>query len=120
MNIERVNSELKKKITEILHNEIKDPRFNNLGIITVMGVSTTKDLDVCKVYLSFYDSEVSGKDAIAIVQTASGFIKKLLYTKLKIRKVPNLIFILDESLEYSSHIDALLEQTNINATKKDD
>ncbi|HQC54178.1 MAG TPA: 30S ribosome-binding factor RbfA [Clostridia bacterium] len=120
MNIERVNNELKKKITEIFNSEIKDPRFNDLGIITVMEVNTSVDLEISKVYLSFYNSLITGKEAIKIVQNTAGYIKKQLYGKLKIRKVPNLMFILDESLKYAEHIDALLEQANANSSNKEE
>lgn len=109
MNIERVNAELSKQITKIIKQEIKDPRFADLGIITIMKVEATKDLDLCKVYVSFYNSNKSSKEAISILQSTSNFIKTTLYGRIKIRKVPNIVFILDESLDYASKIEDLLK-----------
>ena len=114
MNIERVNSELQKRITDILRNDINYPRMDSLGIITIMEVQASSDLDNCKVYISVYGGEAKGNDAIKILQSMSNYIRKLLFERMKIRKVPFLTFHLDNTLDYVSKISSLIDETNKN------
>ncbi|MDD4120361.1 MAG: 30S ribosome-binding factor RbfA [Clostridia bacterium] len=112
MNIERVNSELQKNITDILRNDINDPRLDSFGIITIMEVQATSDLDNCKVFISVYGGEIKGKEAIKILQSMSNYIRKLLFERMKIRKIPSLSFHLDNTLDYVYKISNLIEEAN--------
>lgn len=113
MNIDRVNSELKKQITNIINHELNDPRISSAGMITVMKVQATQDLDNCKVFLSVFGEEKKGQEVIKLLREAAGYIKKLLFVRMKIRKIPNLIFQLDESIDYAYKISALLKSTSL-------
>lgn len=111
MKIDRVNAELEKKITEIIRNDLNDPRLESIGMITVMQVQASQDLDNCKVYISVYGGEKNGIDAVKILQDTAGYIRKLLFSRMKIRKVPSLTFYIDESISYAYKISDLIGKT---------
>lgn len=105
--IERVDEELCKVLNEIIVRELKDPRLNTL--INVNSVSTTKDLKTAKVFVSIMEEEKSN-DIIKALNNASGFIRGILFDRLKIRLVPHLTFILDNSYTKGFRIDEILKE----------
>lgn len=92
--------------------ELKDPRLDDAGMISVMRAEATRDLKYCKVYLSLMDAK-DPKGSIKNIQQTAGYIRKLLFGRLKIRAVPQLIFELDESINYGIHIDKILRDLKI-------
>lgn len=102
----KVQSELKREISNILHNEIKDPR---IGFITVTAVELSVDLKYSKVFYSVLGGHEDEEITQEILERASGFIRKLIGQKLKLRFVPELSFRLDKSIEKSLHIQKLLD-----------
>ena len=107
--IDKINSELTKQISYVINYELKDPRIN--AIITVIKVDTTYDLKIAKVYLSIMsENEVKPEEVIKIIQKAQGFIRNQLKTKLDIRNIPELHFILDDSIQYGMHIEELIKE----------
>ncbi|MBR4004201.1 MAG: 30S ribosome-binding factor RbfA [Clostridia bacterium] len=110
--IEKVNSVLQRYISDIINNDINDPRIK--GIISVSTVSTTPDLKYAKVFLSIFSTENS-KDILEAIKSASGYIRKSLASKIEFRCVPSLDFELDTSAEYSQKINDI-----INSLKDDD
>ena len=111
--IAKINSEMAKQISYILNYDIKDPRIN--GIITVVKVSTTSDLKQAKVFLSvFSNNDTKPSDVVKIIQKASGYIRSELKSKLDIRNIPELIFILDDSIEYGMKIEKIIKDIHKN------
>ena len=102
----RIDEELKKEITNIISYELRDPHLT--GLISVTKVSTTPDLRFAKVYVSMINAK-SNKGNLAILKRCSGFIRSKVAQKVNLRTTPELIFVFDESLEYGSRIDAILE-----------
>jgi ribosome-binding factor A len=107
--IDRVNSELARKISEVISYEMKDVRIT--GMVSVLRVETTKDLKQAKVYLSILGSD-NADDTLKGIKSGAGFIKSRLASSLNIRQIPELIFIKDESIEYSIKINKILEDIN--------
>lgn len=103
--IEKVNSLLQRYISDIINNDISDPRIK--GIISVSSVSTTPDLKYAKVYLSIYNTEGS-VETLEAIKSASGYIRKQLASKIEFRCVPSLDFGLDTSAEYSQKINDII------------
>ena len=95
-NLDRINAELQRQISEIIRTEIKDPRLK--GILTVTEVRTTADLKYAKVYISFYGNEEDKEGTFAALRASSGFIRNCLKTRVKIRMLPTLQIIPDETL----------------------
>ncbi|MCS3433270.1 30S ribosome-binding factor RbfA [Klebsiella sp. BIGb0407] len=95
---QRVSQELQKEIAIILQREIKDPR---LGMMTtVSGVEVSRDLAYAKVFVTFLNDkdEDSVKEGIKVLHDASGYIRSLLGKAMRLRIVPELTFVYDNSL----------------------
>lgn len=112
MNIDRVNSELRKEIADIIANTLKDPRLDSAGMISVMRVEATRDLKYAKVFVSLMDDPEPQTTLLAL-KSGAGFIRGELFNRVKIRTVPNLTFALDSSLEYGLKIDKILRGLDI-------
>ena len=112
----KVDEELKKQIGTIISLELKDPHLT--GMISVTNVKTSPDLRSAKVYVSMIN-EKSKKENLAILKRSSGFIRSRIAKIVNLRTTPELIFMFDDSLEYGSRIDAIL-QNLAKELKKDD
>ena len=107
---ERVNAELAKQITKIIAENVKDPRLGN-AIIGVTKVYTTPDLKYAKVYLSIYaEDKEQVQEAYHTVCRSRNFIRNMLKDTVQIRLLPELNFLIDDSVDYSIKIDGLLNQ----------
>lgn len=101
---ERLEATMQKELSLILRDEVKDPA---LRMCTVTSVTVTNDLSIAKVYISFMEHEKRGMDAL---ERSKGFIRSKLAHVLKIRKCPELHFVVDDSLEYGNHIEELIRK----------
>lgn len=110
----KVDEELRKQIGTIISLELKDPHLT--GIISVTGVRTSPDLRSAKVYVSMIN-EKSRKENLAILKRSSGFIRSRIAKIVNLRTTPELIFMFDDSLEYGSRIDEILN--NLTKEMKD-
>ena len=105
---DRLNSEMRKVIADIIENKLKDPRITEM--VSVMSVDVAKDLKTAKVYLSVFGDSEKCASTFEAVKNAAGFIRRELSSVFsELRSVPALDFKMDTSMEYSSKIDALLE-----------
>lgn len=114
--IEKGNSLLQKSLSEILLNELNDPRLND-EMVTISRVSLSSDLKYAKVYLSLYGNH-NEKEILDTIRNASGYIRSLLAKKVKFRVIPTLDFVVDDSMEYSQKINDLLK--NIQYSNEDE
>lgn len=108
----RVAEEIKREIVGIIRSEIKDPRVD--GLISVTDVEVTNDLSYAKIFISKYGSNESREEALKGLEKAAGFIRSELSKRLKLRYMPELIFALDDSLEYGAKIETILNNINEN------
>lgn len=101
----KIGSVLQKDLVDILQGEIRKNGISNL-VISVSKVSVTSDLSIAKVYLSVFPSE-KGTELLAAIKTNTLLIKHDLSQRVKqqLRKVPNLVFFIDDSLEYIDQIE---------------
>lgn len=105
----RQAEELRRGLDAIIRNEIKDPRIPEM--FTILKVDLTRDLKYAKVYISVMLQEEAEKKAmLKALKGASGFIRRELGKKVIIRSMPEITFVLDDSIEYSVHINQLLEK----------
>lgn len=108
----KVSEEIKKEVSNILRDDVKDPR---VGFITITGVDTTNDLSSAKIYFSVLGEKQEIDDTTKALDSAHGFIRREIGHRIQLRHVPEIQFIYDNSIEHASHIDELLEKI-----KKDD
>ncbi|QCI27245.1 30S ribosome-binding factor RbfA [Buchnera aphidicola] len=101
----RISEELKKEISYILKNKLRDPRIHSF--ITVSEVKVSKDLSYAKIFINdmedikFLKKNIlknNVKNIISILQNASGYIRRILCKKIILRKIPILFFYSDNSL----------------------
>lgn len=105
----RINEEVKKVVSSLIQNEIKDPRLT--AMISVTGVEVTRDLSYAKVFVSiFANSEEEKESNLKALKSASGFIRREVGRKVKLRVTPQIIFELDESIDYGMKIDVLIRK----------
>ena len=106
---DRVSDLLREEIAGMLLREVKDPR---IGFVTITDVEVSDDLRSAKVFFSMVGSEKELDRATKGLNSASGFIKRKLGKRLKMRYIPDIVFKFDRSLEYGSHIDSILNDLN--------
>lgn len=103
----RVANAIRKQISSIIREDMKDPR---IGFTTITKVEVTPDLKTAKVYYSVLGKEKEKKSTKAALKSAEGFIRGLIGDRLKLRFTPELVFIVDKSIEYHDRINKLLEE----------
>lgn len=116
VKIERVDNEITKELNVIIGRELKDPRLS-VTLVSVTAVETSKDLKTAKAFVSIMD-ENAVKDVLNALNGASGFIRGLLFDRLKIRTVPHLTFVKDNSIAHSYKIESILKGLNIQPEEK--
>jgi ribosome-binding factor A len=104
---ERVAQAIKKEVSIILHDELKDQR---LGFITITRVELTQDLRNAKIFFSVLGKDEDYKKTREALNSASGFIRRLIAQRINLRIVPEIIFKEDRSIEYSIRIQELLQE----------
>jgi len=109
--MEKVNNEIKKKIVEIIQEEIDDP---HLGLVSIIRVETTSDLCQSRVFFSVLGSDISRVEKI--LNDMKSFIRLNLGKKIRLRILPELIFVPDDSIRYSVEIYKKIEEVR-NAEK---
>ncbi len=109
--IERVNNLIRQEISNLLQRQVKDPRLGNFVAIT--EVSTSPDLKYAKIFVSCIGSEVGKKEAMSVLAAASGFFRKELARRLRLRRIPELSFQWDDSIERGTHLLELIDQVSI-------
>ena len=105
--LERINEEYKKELSQIIGYELKNP--NVTGMISVTKVKVTNDLKFAKVYVSILNSK-NVKETLAALKKSSGFIRSELARRVNLRNTPEIIFELDDSMEYGARIDNILKE----------
>ena len=94
----RLNQEVMRELSDIIRNELKDPR---VGIMTtVTDAIVAPDLKTCKAYISVLGDEKAQADTIRGLQSAEGYIRRELAHSLNLRNTPEIRFVLDQSIEY--------------------
>lgn len=112
----RVADQIQRILAGVIHNEVKDPR---LGMVTVTTVRVSPDLRYAKVYVTLLDDEAR-EESVAVLNRAAGFLRSRLGDELKLRVVPELRFVYDESIERAREMESLIEKAVREDQKKHD
>ena len=111
----RIDEEYKKELSQIIGYELKNPSVT--GMISVTKVKVTNDLKFAKVYVSVLNSK-NIKDTLAGLKKSSGYIRSELAKRVNLRNTPELIFELDDSIEYGAKIDSILKERSRRRNQK--
>lgn len=104
--LNRISEEIKKEVSNIIQNELKDPRLP--GFVSVLSVNTSRDLRYAKIYISVLGNEEDKKNAMEGLKNAAGFIRREIGQRIKLRYTPELVFELDNSIEQGIYINKLI------------
>jgi len=106
MRSKKVQVQLKKEISRILHDDLKDPR---IGFVTLTRIDLTGDLRYAKVYFSILGDKKVQESSLEGIESATAYIRRLVGQRLKLKYVPELSFRLDRSLEYTIKLEKTFE-----------
>jgi ribosome-binding factor A len=107
-HIERVNSLIRQEISELLQRQVKDPRLGNF--ITVTAVNTSSDMRHAKVFVSRLEGREEKNETLGVLASAAGFFRKELAARLRLRRIPELSFEWDDSLERGDHLLRMIDR----------
>jgi ribosome-binding factor A len=97
---------LQREISQILERELKDPR---VGFLTITRVELTDDLKTARVFYSIFGTDEEKEKSQQGLESATGFIKKLLGERTRLKYLPDLVFLFDDSLAKGREIQSILD-----------
>ena len=101
--------DLMREISFIINNKVKDPR---IGFITITGAKLSSDHKWLDVFVSILGEEEKIKNSLVGLKNCCGFIKKNLVKKFRLKSIPNIKFIYDQSIDQGLKISEILENLN--------
>ncbi|MBQ1989310.1 MAG: 30S ribosome-binding factor RbfA [Clostridia bacterium] len=113
--LDRVTSDIKIMLSELLR-DIKDPRVSKL--LSIVKVDLSGDLSYATIYVSAIEGFETTVTSVKALKGAAGYLRRELGARLKLRKVPELRFVADDSINISANISRIIE--NFNSEKEDE
>lgn len=105
---DRISDQMQRELAELIFRELKDPR---LGMVTITSIEVSRELDHAKVYVTVMPTaNANPAQSIEALQHAAGFLRHELGRRMKIRTIPELHFLYDETLERGNRMSALIDQ----------
>lgn len=101
----RLNEQLKRELAMLIRTDVRDPR---VGVVTVTAVDVTNDLSLARVFVRVIGSEGEIVEALEGLTAAAPFLRAALGKELTIRRIPELRFQRDKSLEHAMRIEEIL------------
>ncbi len=117
--VERVAALIRREVSELLLNGIRDERVH-FGMITITDVIVSGDLQHCKIFVSVYGSPSERNVVLDGLHAATGFIRAELANRLQMRRSPEVIFCLDRGLEKGAAVLNLLGKLEDERKTKDE
>ena len=115
--INKIAESMKNELGIIIQNEIKDPRLPLM--VSITNLKLTNDLKHAKIYISVLGTNEDKKNALTALVSATGFIKREIGNRVKMRCVPDMHFELDNSIEDGMHLTKLIDDV-VKDIHKDD
>lgn len=113
----RTGEDIMRELTAILRR-VKDPRVSGT-MLSIVRADVTNDMSYATVYVSSVDGMEATREAVRGLKSAAGFMRRELGMALSLRHTPELRFVADDSIEYSSRITAKLNSLNIPADEEE-
>lgn len=112
----RVAGDIQRNLAEIFR-DLKDPRISQL--LSVVKVDVSGDLSYAKIYVSAIEGEAKTAESVKGLRSAAGFIKRELSARCKLRKMPELTFIADNSIAHGAEIARIIEDFSVDNSVND-
>ena len=104
---EKVAEAIRQEASLIIHDKLKDPR---LGFVTITSVELTPDMRYAKIFYSVLGKDEDYKKTQEALDSALGFIRRLVAERVNLKFAPDIVFKEDRSIEYSIRIDQVLNE----------
>ena len=104
----RINREFQRELSELINNEIKDPRI--APMVSVVSVEVAPDLKTSKIYISVLGDKEAQENTLKGLKSAASFLRSELAHNLNMRNTPELTFIVDQSIEYGVNMSHLIDE----------
>ena len=108
----RVNAEVQRELGNILRGGSKNPRV--APMTSVVAVEVAPDLKTCKAFISVLGDEKAQQDTLKGLQSAEGYIRRELARTINMRNTPEIVFILDQSIEYGVNMSRKIDELTKN------
>jgi len=105
--IERINNLIRRELSELIQHELRDPRLDSF--VAVTEVNTSTDLRHAKIYVSCISGKHEEQKILGVLDSASGFLRTELARKIRLRRIPELNFQWDDSIEHGDRILRMIE-----------
>ena len=113
----RINGEVLKELSRIISREIKDPRI--APMTSVVSVEVAPDLKTAKAYISVLGDEEARANTLAGLKSAEGYMRRALASSVNLRNTPEIVFVMDQSIEYGVHMAHLIQEVNKDLKEED-
>lgn len=113
----RINEEIKKEISNIVRDEINDPRLT--AMVSITKVEVTNDLRYAKVFVSLFGKGESQKESFEALKSSTGYLRREIGHRINLRYTPEIILELDNSIEQGIHISHLLNDMKDKSKNED-
>ena len=117
VRLHRISDRIKREISEMLIFELSDPRIKG---IFITEVNIDRELAFANIYISALEGSERAKEALAGFNNASGYIRKVLAGRVKLRSFPHLRFHWDPSPEQAHHIEGILAEIRDEEEKREE
>jgi ribosome-binding factor A len=108
--VERVNTLIRREISELIQNELRDPRLDDF--VTVTEVDTSPDFKYAKIYVSTMTGQQEQQKILGALKSAAGHLRSALASKINMRYTPELHFLWDNSIEHGDKIMRLIDEVS--------
>lgn len=105
---DRIAEMMQRKLSQLIQQEVKDPRLP--PFVTISSVKVAADLSHAKVYFTVLNADIA--ETATILNSVAPFLRKTLARSVKLRTVPQLHFVYDESVEYGRRLSRLIDNLN--------
>lgn len=106
--VERLNSLLRQEISDLVQRYVKDPRLGTF--VSITSVEISKDMRYAKVFISRFGTDLEKAETLKALASASGYIRHELGERLKTRRIPELNFKLDNTMEKADKVLRIIDE----------
>ena len=117
--VSRVSELIKREVSQMLLNGIKDDRVGT-GMVSVTDVDVSGDLQHAKIYVSIYGTDEAKAETMAGLKSATGYVRSELGARMRLRRTPEVMFIEDRSIERGTKVLTLLNQLKLDRPENSD
>ena len=103
----RLGEEMKKELSDIIRYQLDDPR---LSMVSILRVDVTRDLRYARVFISALTQDTSLEEVADVLTQSKGYIRKELAKRIKVRYIPEPLFVPDDSIAYGMKISKIIDE----------